>query len=164
MKLSTEMLHSVQPDLWGKAVPSSQHVPTLHVILTPQGGRISTPARQARHVPYRRSGSPFTLSGTASRPYGAEMLHCVQHDMGGKAGHSNRHTLPPLGHPDAGRRKDLNASTTGPARPVQTVRPLARLAAEHPDCTASRCFTAFSMTCVGSLCPQVSTFLHSTSS
>ena len=131
--------------LCGKPVPSSQHLPTLQVNLTPQ----AEGSQRQHDIPGtpRTDGSPScTPGGRAPRPHGVEMLHCVQHDLGGKAAHSSRHTLPPRSHPDALRRKDLNASMTGPARPVQADRPLARPSAEHSDRRAPRCFTAFSMT------------------
>ena len=62
-------------------------LPRPQVILTPPGGRIWAPSLQARPVQGARAprgGDPSTLSSRPPRLQGAEMLYCVQHDMGSR--------------------------------------------------------------------------------
>ena len=58
-------------------------LPRPQVILTPLGGRTSRPSLQTR--PVQGAGAPrgglSTLNSRPPRLQGAEMLHCVQHDI-----------------------------------------------------------------------------------
>ena len=56
-------------------------LPRSQVILTPLGGQIWAPSLQTWHVEGAGAPGPSTLSSKAPRLQGAEMLHCVQHDM-----------------------------------------------------------------------------------